>query len=179
MVDIRTEHLHINKHVRHRVDEAGEHIVWFEYVKQGEVDGTVFDDLYDQGSPLDGYGRVYAPGIPIPTIYVEEMEDALTVRQEGRVPTQNLRAVMLYDDVKKSGISQPFEYAPHLNDIFYYDGRYYKISNYEVRGRLDDDVLVTATGYEVFVDQEFGFDPGPEIPTVTDLPWPPSFPGMV
>ena len=55
MVDIRTEHLHINKHVRYRVDEAGEHIVWFEYVKQGEVDGTVFDDLYDQGSPLYPY----------------------------------------------------------------------------------------------------------------------------
>lgn len=179
MVDIRRELSHINKHVRHRVNTAGEHVVWFEYLDEKIENGTTYDDLFDVGSGVEGEGRTYAVGVTIPTIYVEEMEDALVVKQEARQPTQNVRVVMLYDDVKKAGLYQPYEYSHHINDIFFYDGRYYKISRYEVRGRLDNDVLVTATGYEVYVEQEFSFDPGPEIPTINALDWPTSFPGMV
>lgn len=180
MVDVRKELSLINKHIRQHNREAGEHIVWFEYL---ETDGTsattVRDDVYDMGSPLVDEGRKYAPGIVIPTIYVDEMEDQYYANQDARQPTQNIRVVILYDDAYRAGLSEPHEYQPHLNDMFYYQGRYFKIHTYNARGRLQNEVIISVNGYEVYIDQEFPYDPGPESPSISNYDWPTSLPSLV
>lgn len=180
MVDVRTELSLINKHIRQHNREAGEHVVWFEFLEpDGTSATTVRDDVYDMGSPVAGEGRKYAPGIVIPTIYVDEMEDQFYADQDGRQPIQNIRVVMLFDDAYRAGMTTPHEYQPHLNDMFYFDGRYFKIYTYQVRGRLQNEVVIAVNGYEVYIDQEMSFDPGPESPSIQDLDWPTSFPSLV
>jgi hypothetical protein len=60
--------------------------------------------------------------------------------------------------------------------MFFYDGRYYSISSYRVRGRGRDDVIITFEGIEKYLDQEFAFDPGPTAVAVNDYSWPAAFP---
>lgn len=178
MVDVRKELSLIDKHIRQRNREAGESIMWFEFVPFGgaaSAGWSLYDDIYDQGARGEG-GRTYAAGIVLPTIYIEEFEDEANANEEGRQPVQNLRVVMLYKDVADAGLVNPWEYKEHLNDIFFYDARYYKVYTYMARGRLEREVIVTVEGFEVNLDQEFMFDPGPSRPTTTDLPWPVTFP---
>lgn len=179
-MDPRKELSLINKHIRqHHRDSMGEYLLWFEFMPLATAAsaGSLYDDVYDEGAPGTG-GRSYAGGLSIPTIYVEEFEDRFTAQEEGRQPTQNISATILFVDMERAGISNVSEYNTHLNDIIFYDNRYYKINEYRVRGRLPGDVLIAVQGYEVFLDQEFVFDPGPGVPVAQDLPWPSTFPAV-
>lgn len=193
-MDTRKELSLVNKHVRQHNREAGEVIYWFEFNPEGATypawsvypssssfpagSAPIYDDVYDEGAPGLG-GRKYAGGLAIPTIYVEEIEDQFTLQDDGRQPTQNISVTLLFKDVESAGMSNPAEYNQHLNDLFYYDERYYKVWDYRVRGRLPDEVIVAVRGFEVFVDQEFPFDPGPPTLAALDLPWPSTFPPVV
>jgi len=85
-------------------------------------------------------------------------------------------ATILYKDAVASGLSDPAEYNKHLNDVVEYDGRFYKVREYNARGRLPDEVLLKVVAYEILVDQEMPFDRGPQNPKISNLPWPTSFP---
>ncbi len=172
MVDLRAELSLINKHIRQHGREAGESILWYEFLPLGE--GSTYNDIYDEGAP-GPTGRSYLPGIVIPTIYVEEIEDEFTAKEEGRQPTQNIKVTMLYQDVLRSGLKDPWEYQPRLNDMLVYDGRYYRVNNYIVRGRAPSDVLVVVQGYEVYVEQDMMWDNVPVVATPTNR-FPSTFP---
>jgi hypothetical protein len=174
-MDIRTELSLINKHVRNRNQIAGSAVVWFQFLPVGE--GSVYDDVYDEGN-YGPEGRAYRAGIVLPTIYIDEQEDRFTLREDARQPTQNVSLTMLFDDVKRAGMIDPHEYQAHLNDVFLYDGRYFKVTTYKVRGSLRDDVIILVTGFETYYDQEFVFDPGPTETFSETLPWPTSFPSI-
>jgi hypothetical protein len=60
--------------------------------------------------------------------------------------------------------------------MFLYDGRYFYVSMYRVRGRAKEDVLIVVEGIEVYIDQEMPFDPGPAQMSISDLPWPSALP---
>jgi len=173
-MDPRLEHSLIDKHVRRRNREAGESLIWYEFQPlQGGY--SVYDDIYDEGVP-GASGRNYKRGVVVPTVYIEEMEDGFRSIEDGRQPTQNFSAVILFKDIEAAGVSNPEEYNAHLNDVFEYDGRFYKVRNYRARGRLPDEVVLRVEGFEIFVDQEFPFDRGPQNPKISTLPWPTSFP---
>lgn len=177
-MDTRRELGLINKQVRIRNREAGEYVIWYEFKPFNE--GTVYDDVYDEGAPGSA-GRAYATGVPVPTIYVEEVEDSYRAIDDGRLPTQTVRLTILFQDLVNSGVSDAREYKNHLNDVFEYDQRFYKIQDYRVRGRLhkanmSGESVVSVVGYEVILDQEFPFSHGPRNPELHALPWPPTFP---
>ena len=178
-MDSRKELSLINKHIRQHNREAGETILWFEFVPWANAAsaGSIYDDVYDEGKPGDG-GRSYAGGLVIPTIYVEEIEDQYTLHDDGRQPTQNILVTVLFADMISAGLSNPWEYETHLNDTFMYDNRWYKVWEYRVRGRLPSEVVIGIKGFEIYVDQEFPYDPGPPNPTNPDLPWPSTFPAV-
>ena len=173
-MDPRRELSLINKHVRHRNREAGESIVWFEFSPfQGGY--STYDDVYDEGVPGSG-GRTYKSGVVVPTIYVTEAEDAYRAIPEGRLTTQNVSATMLFKDLVACGISSPESYERHLNDMFLYDSKYYRINRYVAKGRLPEEVVVTIDGFEIYIDQEMPFDNGPQHRDISTLPWPASLP---
>lgn len=178
MVDPRREHSLINKHVRRRNREVGEQVIWYE-ATGSTGDSMYYDDIYDEGAPGSG-GRTFNKGVVIPTVYIEEVEDAFRAIDTGRQPTQNISLVILAKDMEEAGVSNSRQYEAHLNDLFEYDNKYYKVRTYRARGRLNYDnpsgeVLVAVQGFEVYMDQEMMWSLSPHNPH-SNLPWPTSFP---
>lgn len=175
-MDVSRELGLINKHIRHRNQYAGESVIWYEFDPLAKDGGSsLYDDIYDEGGP-GSTGRSYKKGVVLPTIYITEVEDNFRAIPEARQPVQTLQATILFQDMVRAGISDPGEYENHLNDMFLYDNRFYKVSDYRARGRIDKEVIVLINGFEVFPDQEMPYDTGPDGIFETKLSWPTSFP---
>jgi hypothetical protein len=54
-----------------------------------------------------------------------------------------------------------------LSDIFYYDGRFYEVSAFQIRGRVKgEDVIIGITGIESFKDDDMSLDFPPGSPNL-------------
>lgn len=172
-MDVRRELAHIRKNYRGYQRQVGETIMWFEYqaFASSASAGSTYDDVYDEGG-FGGSGRKYKPGVVVPVLMVTESEDTKRAIPEGRQPVEIVNIVASVEDFRDAGISDPFEYRHHLNDVFLYDGRYMSVMSYKVRGRARDDVLIVVEGLEIYISQEMPFDTGPSPFTTQNLPWP-------
>ena len=177
-MDVRRELGLINKHFRRHHEVAGETIVWYEFEPLGSASvNSIYDDVYDEGVPGAG-GRQYKSGVVLPVLLASENEDQKRAIPEGRQPVQTMNVFISIADMRDAGIAYAWEYKHHLNDIFMYDGRYYSVYDYRVRGRLRDDVFVLVSGQEILINQEFINDPGPEPLRVDNYPWPATLPTL-
>jgi len=178
-MDLRRELSHIRKHYRKYHEDAGESVVWFEFTPLGTNTSTqsVYDDVYDEGVPGVG-GKRYKTGVVLPVLMITEAEDQKRSIPEGRQPVQLTNFVASIEDFRDAGVTNPYEYKSHLNDMFLYDGRYFSVVSYRVRGRARDDVIVVVEGIEIYINQEMPFDPGPTALGVTNLPWPTTLPQL-
>lgn len=177
-MDVRRELAHINKHFRRFQGVAELAIVWYEFTPLGAASvNSVYDDVYDEGIRGSG-GKKYKDGVTIPVLLASENEDERRAIADGRKPTQTMSLFITMKDMKDAGISQPWEYRTHLNDIFVYDGRYYNVFSYKVRGVIRDEVFILVSGYETFVDEELINDPGPSDLGADSYPWPSDLPSI-
>jgi hypothetical protein len=177
-MDVRRELDLITRHFRKHHEVSGETVVWYEFLPLGSASvNSIYDDVYDEGVPGTG-GRQYKSGVVIPILLGSENEDQKRAIPEGRQPVQTMNIFMSIRDMRDAGISYAWEYKNHLNDIFVYDGRYYSVYDYRVRGRLRDDVFVLVSGQEVFLNQEFINDPGPSQLQTYNYPWPAQLPTL-
>ena len=178
-MDLRIEANNIRKQYRSYQAYAGESIIWYEYspLANAASAGSLYDDVYDEGIKGLG-GKSFKDGITVPVLMVTESEDTKRAIPEGRQPVEIVNLVASIQDFRDAGISNPYEYKNHLNDMFLYDGRYFSVMSYRVRGRLRDDILVVVEGLEVYVNQEMPFDPGPNAYEVHNYPWPTNLPGI-
>lgn len=169
----------IRKHYRRFHRESGESVVWYEFVPLGTnaSSSSVYDDVYDEGVQGTG-GRRYQEGIVVPVLLITESEDQKRAIPEGRQPTQLTNLVASVQDFRDAGIEAPWEYQNHLNDMFQYDGRFFSVVSYRVRGRARDDVMIVVEGIEIYINQEMVNDPGIGGYSVPDLPWPATLPDM-
>jgi len=172
-MDVRRELAHIRKNYRAYHRAVGETITWFEYqpFAASASAGSTYDDVYDEGGSGVS-GRKYKNGVVVPVLMVTEAEDTKRAIPEGRQPVQIVNLVASVEDFRVAGITDPFEYKHHLNDVFLYDGRYMSVMSYKVRGRARDDVLIVVEGLEIYVSQEMPFDTGPAAFSTQNLPWP-------
>lgn len=171
----------IRKHYRRYRDTSGEFVIWYSFVPLGDNAAldSVYDDVYDE-SPRGTGGRKYAAGIPVPVLMVTESEDMKRAIPEGRQPVQLVNLVASAEDFLKYGVESPWEYQRHLNDMFMYDGRYFSVATYRVRGRVRDDVMIVVEGIEVYVDQEMVNDEyAPAGFATNNDPWPATLPNLL
>ena len=177
MTNVRREADHIWDTYRRYHRETGESLVWYELQPFGSTAATdsLYDDVYDEGLSSTG-GLRYQTGIVLPVIQIQETEDTKRAQADGRLVVQTAIGVLSVKDMRDAGVSDVTEYRKHLNDMFFYDGRYYSISSYRVRGRGRDDVIITFEGIEKYLDQEFAFDPGPTAVATNTYAWPAAFP---
>lgn len=178
-MDLRKEANNIRKQYRSYHSYAGESIVWYEHepLANAASAGSTYDDIYDEGNIGTG-GKSFKNGVIVPVLMITESEDTKRAIPEGRQPVEIVNFVASVQDFRDAGISNVFEYRQHLNDMFLYDGRYFSVMAYRVRGRLRDDILVVVEGLEVYINQEMPFDPGPDPYTVQNLPWPTTLPSI-
>lgn len=180
-MDVRREIAHIRKHYRRYQQVVGETIVWFEFdsLASAASAGSTYDDVYDEGNRGTG-GKKYKKGIVVPTLMITESEDTKRAIPEGRQPVQIVNLVASIEDFRAAGITDPYEYRRHLNDLFLYDGRYMSVMSYRVRGRPGrEDLMVVIEGLEIYINQEMPFDPGPESMGVINDPWPETLANLI
>jgi hypothetical protein len=176
-MDARREIALIRKNYKQYQRGTGEAITWFQFEPFSPT-GSEYDDVYDE-APYGAGGKKYKPGISVPVLMITETEDTKRAIPEGRQPVQVVNAVMSIEDMRNAGVDEPYEYQRHLNDMFFYDARYYSVSMFRVRGRAGrDDLLIVVEGVEVYVDQEMVNDPGPQSMAVQDYPWPETLPTL-
>lgn len=162
MIDSRREVGHIFKEFGRLHNNIGESVVWFKFDPESS-----YDAIYDEG------GRSYVPGISVPVLWVDQVEDGEAYSPEGRRPTQRIRFACSARSLNETGIGAteahggrlwdaPPEGKPwwddRLNDVVYYDGRYYEISGFNIRGRARQDVIVGVSGIETQASDELTFD---------------------
>jgi hypothetical protein len=177
-MDVRRELTQIRKHYRRYHRESGEHIVWFEALPFGDdpLTESVYNDVYDE-APAGVGGRRYTSGTVVPVLMITESEDLKRAIPEGRQPIQLVNFVASVSDVADAGVSSPWEYQMHLNDMFLYDSRYFSVASYRVRGRAKDDVMLVVEGFEVYVGQEMVNDEAAPAGFLTNNhPWPAQLP---
>jgi hypothetical protein len=172
-MDLRRELGLIRKNYRQYQRDYGETVVWYEFIPLGTNTTTtsVYDDVYDEGLYGTG-GRKFKEGITLPVLMASETEDQKRAIPEGRQPVELTNLAISIEDMRSAGIAEPYEYRRHLNDMFFYDGRYFSVQSYRVRGRLKDDVIAVVEGIEIYINQEMPFDPGPTAMNIENLPWP-------
>ena len=177
MVHVRREAEHVWENYRRYHRETGEMVVWYELQPFGETAATdsLYDDVYDEGLLSTG-GVRYQTGIVVPVVQIQEIEDTKRSQADGRFVVQTAFGVASVKDMREAGVSSVTEYRSHLNDMFFYDGRFYSVTAYRSRGRAKDEIIVGFEGIERYLDQEFAFDPGPTRITANDYAWPATLP---
>jgi hypothetical protein len=176
-MDVTRELIEIRKNYRRYHRDVGEAIIWYEFTpfSTAASSGSIYDDVYDE-APLGNGGRRYKPGKTVPVLMVTESEDTKRAIPEGRQPVQLVNFVASVEDFRGAGVSNVWEYQNHLNDLFQYDGRYFSVVTYRVRGRARDDVMVVVEGIEVYIQQEMMNDSDIGGYFIPEFPWPARLP---
>jgi hypothetical protein len=165
-MDPRREVREVWKHFRSYHENVGEAVVYFKF----DADNSEYDRVYDEGY------RRYETGIMLPILWVDQSEATEDYAPEGRRPTQRIRLAVSAWQLHEAGISVTEVHGNRLtdespsivwryervNDIFYYDNRYYEVSAFQIRGRLKgEDVIVGVTGIETYPSDDMVLDYGP------------------
>jgi hypothetical protein len=166
-MDPRREALAIQRHFGRYHDTIGEAIIYFRF----DAEQSTYDRVYDEGY------RRYHMGVRMPILWVDQMEAVEDYAPEGRRPTQRCRLAVAARAMYEAGISITEVHGNRLedtspstvwrrdrvHDIFWYDSRFYEISGFQIRGRVQgEDVIIGVTGIETFNedDRVLDFPPG-------------------
>ena len=165
-VDMRREAQHIRNEFTRYHRAIGESVMWFCFDQQH----SHYDRVYDEGY------RRYEQARKVPVLWIDQMEANEDYAPEGRRPTQRLRFAVSARELFETGISvteahgeriwdqsqNPVWNSDRLDDLLYYDGRFYEVSNFQIRGRLQDqDMIIGVSGIETKPADELNLDTVP------------------
>lgn len=165
---------HITKEYQSYYRVIGEEVLWFRF----DTVNSRWDDVYDEG------GKTYLPAVRIPALWVDQIEDPEQYAAEGRRPRQRLRFAVGAWEMNARGIGSTEAHGRQLdsvtppapdpaqvgrpnnnwlddrvNDVIYYDKRFYAVSNFQIRGRAQfDDAIIGVSCLEFIPDDEAVFD---------------------
>lgn len=162
-VDYRRETAYVWKQYNAFYATVGEEVIWFPF----DTDGSRYDDVYDEGF------KTYKTGIRMPVLWVDQIEDTEQYSAEGRRPTKRLRFAVSFRTLQERGVpvfdahgrriyddppAAPDQYGrpespwldDRVNDAVFYDGRFFAISDFQIRGRAKEmDQVVGVSAIEV------------------------------
>lgn len=162
-MDTRREVRQIYKHFDRHYGTIGEALIYFRF----DADNSKYDRVYDEGY------RQYQKGKPVPILWVDQQEATEDYGPEGRRPTQRLRCAVSAKNMFEAGFSvtethgnRLYDTSPseiwrrdRMHDLCFYDGMYWEISGYQIRGRAKgEDVIIGITAIETFPDDDMNFD---------------------
>jgi hypothetical protein len=163
MIDTRREAAHIAREMARYHNEIGEAVIWFKF----DTENSHYDRVYNEG------GKAWRRGLSVATLWIDQGEAPEQYLPEGRRPYVTLRfavsAVALMESgvgqqeahghrVWDQGLLQDFWMDDRNNDVVYYDGRYWEVSNFQIRGRIQVDTVVGVTCTETYPEDEYTFD---------------------
>lgn len=158
-IDMRREAAHIFKQMDRMQSVVGEAIVWFLFDLTSS-----YDRVYDEGN------LNYHKGVLVPVLWIDQVEDVVNAAPEGRRPTVRLRTAMsaraIYETIGKNTEAhggRTWDVKPanknwwddRGNDVLWYDGRFWQVSNFQIRGRAKElDVVIGVSAIEVQGDEQ-------------------------
>lgn len=166
MFDPRREAGHVHREYNRYHKKMGESILWFAF----DTVNSGYDDVYDEGF------RRYESAKIVPVLWVDQQEATEDYSPEGRRPTQRLRFAVGSRSLFECGIGVTEVHGgriydqsisdvwkeDRLNDVVYYDGRFYEISSFQIRGRLQgEDVVIGVSCIETKLHDELNLDVTP------------------
>ena len=140
-------------------NKIGENVVWFEF----DVNNSQYDRVYDEG------GRRYHIGRNVPTLWIDQGEAPEQYLPEGRRTVVTLRFAVWARAITEVGIGLQEAHGhriydhglinskwfdDRLNDICY-DGRFWEVNNFQIRGRIREDNIVGVTAAETYPEDEY------------------------
>jgi hypothetical protein len=166
MIDTRREASNVYKQLALYQNTVGEAVIWFKFDPE-----STYDSVYDEG------GRNYLTGISVPILWVDQIEDPEFYSAEGRRPTQRIRFACSARTINETSIDATEAHGgrtwddkgdkpwwnDRLNDVIYYDGRFYEISNFQIRGRARQDFIIGVSGIETQPEDERVWDLFPTV----------------
>lgn len=169
-IDTRREMKRVWKEYDRYYSQVGEDVIWFMY----DTISSEWDPIYDEG------GKTFGPPIRVPALWVDQIEDPEQYSGEGRRPTQRFRFAVSAAALQQRGIDvleahgnavgtdlppvpgpgqvgrpeSPWR-DDRLNDVVWYDNRFYSISNFQIRGRMKSaDLIVGVSAIEMDPNDE-------------------------
>lgn len=171
MVDIRRERAYIDrKGYKFIQDVVGEAVLWLEYDALHSASHHVYDE------PTEGATRAWKPPILVPALWVNETEGARENSADGRMVTNTLRLAVSVSTLTAVGLSGPTDSRRHINDMLVYRRNYWRVDDYQIRGRLRKSIIVGITATQVLVDDDMPFDVLPSIDGLLSTVRPMGFP---
>jgi hypothetical protein len=172
-MDTRLEVREIWKHFGRYHNDVGETLLYYKF--DSEI--SAFDRVYDEGN------RRYHTAVRIPILWVDQQEATEDYSPEGRRPTTRLRLSVSARDMYEAGVSVTEAHGNRLqddspsdiwredrvHDILYYNGRYWEVSAFQIRGRVKgEDVIIGISAIETFPGDDMIFDyvPGSPLPVL-------------
>jgi hypothetical protein len=166
VIDSRREASHIGREFTRYHATVGEAVLWFCF----DTQTSQYDTVYDEGY------RRYEAARRVPVLWVDQQEAVADYGAEGRRPTQRIRFACGARQLMESGIPvneahglrvsdtqlSPVWSDDRINDIVYYDGRFFAVSSFQIRGRLQgEDVIIGVAGVETQPSDELNIDATP------------------
>lgn len=170
-MDLAHERSHIRKVYTQYRNGFGEAVIWWEY----DAVNSEFDDVYDEDA-LGGAARAWKTPVIVPALWVNEIEGSKVIDLDGRQVVPELRLAASIDTLRDVGLSSPNLADRHLNDLVGYRGTYWKVTGYQIRGRLRDNMIVGVTAAKVFIHDEFPNNAPPTFPGFPTADMPKGFP---
>jgi hypothetical protein len=159
MASPRVELTQIRRHLGWYQQQHGEVVLWY------ELDGkaSVYDDVFNARH------KVYRDPVAVPTLWVIYTEDTQESSPEGIRHTPSLQFALSMWEFRRVGISDPYDFERHLNDLIVYYGEYFSIGEFSPQGRLwRDDVIIGVNAIKVFPEEELVDSEIPDSDTVAE-----------
>lgn len=159
MIDMRREHALHMRSIDRLQPQMGESVVWF--VVDAE---SSYHPIYDD------YGRNFKPGVIVPFLWIDQVEDPNQYTAEGVRPTNRFKGAVTLRTLGSVGVPVNDAHYDRLidpeitpttdvtnnrnNDILYYDKRFWQVSNFQIRGRMQSvDNMVGVSAIEIKRDE--------------------------
>lgn len=129
---IRDHLRHTNRQITKFQRKAGTAVQWWEFDRAD----TTEDDIYDEGSTT-GH-RMWFPPKTIPVYSIIREEGVEVPGPEGQYTVDTIHISALLEQLKRAGLSEPYNAQKHINDRVVYDNFVWELRRYQIMGRLQD-----------------------------------------
>lgn len=152
MANPRVELSQVRRHLAWYQQQHGEIVLWYEL----DAEQSRYDDTFNVRN------KVYSEPVAVPALWVIYGEDVQESGPEGGRHVPTLQFAVSMWQFRRLGISDPYDFERHLNDLVVYYGEYFSIGEYAPQGRLwRDDVILAVNAIRVYPEEELT---GSEIP---------------
>lgn len=147
--DARDHFRETNKAITDFQRQIGATVIWYEWNPESTPDDTIYDQ----------YGRDWHPGKPMPLYSIIRDEGAEVPSAEGFYTVDTIHCAALLEQLRRAGLSDPYNAQRHLRDRFSWDGFIWEVRRWAIQGRLQTMEATVGIDATKVTEEEMRHDP--------------------